>query len=585
MKRILVFVTGLILLLSIFAAANDGLNLISDKISIPEQLKNLKPVISDNRDACQLTEFNGNPVRYNQSGYYTGFQTVQIFDPQDCGADSTYPFEITSLDFLLYDDGSGIQWPVVVDIVVYDLYNDGGGCWGPGNELCRFSTTCDETTFSFEAAYPAIASVVFPEPCCVESLFCIGIEYTDQDENKFPSIIFDDNSYPDTCDIWMYYPYPPDDNWYEWYLVWGSGGRPGYPMWWVNGETVSSYCYMPDSDEDGVPDDLDNCPDDYNPGQSDGDEDEIGDACDNCPDDYNPDQLDSDEDLIGDECDNCPYVENPAQEDLDNDGVGHVCDNCPDWPNEDQADADNDYVGDICDNCPNDSNSAQMDDDWDDIGDVCDNCPNDYNPNQSDVDSDGIGDACDTSDYDSDGIPDYLDNCPGDYNPNQENGDGDDVGDACDNCIDDDNPDQADTDEDAIGDVCDNCPTVYNPDQADTNGNDIGDVCENYKYLPGDANMYNGSWPPSVIGGDVTYLVNYFRSLPSSQACLLDGFWCSADANGDCLIIGSDVTKLVNYFRGMTDLGHCPDYEPAWPTPDDLPVDAPEGWPNCDGLP
>ncbi|MCP4583860.1 MAG: exo-alpha-sialidase [candidate division Zixibacteria bacterium] len=102
------------------------------------------------------------------------------------------------------------------------------------------------------------------------------------------------------------------------------------------------------------------------------------------------------------------------------------------------------------------------------------------------------------------------------------------------------------------------------------------------EYLPGDVNMANGAWPPLVIGGDVTYLVNYFRSLPSSQACLLDGFWCSADANGDCLIIGSDVTRLVNYFRGLSDINYCPDYEPAWPTPDDLPEDAPQDWPNCE---
>jgi hypothetical protein len=103
-----------------------------------------------------------------------------------------------------------------------------------------------------------------------------------------------------------------------------------------------------------------------------------------------------------------------------------------------------------------------------------------------------------------------------------------------------------------------------------------------YDYLPGDANMTNGAWPPTVIGSDVTYLVNYFRSLPSSQACLLDGFWCSADANGDCNIIGSDVTKLVNYFRGLTDIEYCIDYEPTWPTPDDLPIEPPPGWPNCE---
>ncbi|MCP4581993.1 MAG: M6 family metalloprotease domain-containing protein [candidate division Zixibacteria bacterium] len=103
-----------------------------------------------------------------------------------------------------------------------------------------------------------------------------------------------------------------------------------------------------------------------------------------------------------------------------------------------------------------------------------------------------------------------------------------------------------------------------------------------YEYLPGDANMYHGGWPPLAIGGDVTFMVSYFRAMPSSQPCLLDGFWCSADANGDCLILGSDVTKMVTYFRGMTSLDYCPDYESAWPTPEDLPGDAPSGWPNCE---
>jgi len=88
-----------------------------------------------------------------------------------------------------------------------------------------------------------------------------------------------------------------------------------------------------------------------------------------------------------------------------------------------------------------------------------------------------------------------------------------------------------------------------------------------------------------VIGGDVTYLVNYFRGLPTSPPCPLGGFWCSADANGDCLVIGSDVTKLVNYFRGLTQISHCVDFEPAWLTPDDLPPSAPAGWPNCEDVP
>jgi len=103
-----------------------------------------------------------------------------------------------------------------------------------------------------------------------------------------------------------------------------------------------------------------------------------------------------------------------------------------------------------------------------------------------------------------------------------------------------------------------------------------------YAYLPGDVNMYNGDWPPSTIGSDVTYLVNYFRGIETSRPCRFEGFWASADANGDCNVIGSDVTKLVTYFRGAGILYNCIDFEPLWPTPDALPEEAPEGWPNCD---
>jgi hypothetical protein len=101
-------------------------------------------------------------------------------------------------------------------------------------------------------------------------------------------------------------------------------------------------------------------------------------------------------------------------------------------------------------------------------------------------------------------------------------------------------------------------------------------------YLPGDANMAAGVWPPSVIGGDVTYLVNYFKGAPANTGCMNNGFYASADANGDCLVIGGDVTRLVNYFRAEADISWCPAFAPAWPTPDDLPPDPPPGWPYCE---
>jgi len=79
-------------------------------------------------------------------------------------------------------------------------------------------------------------------------------------------------------------------------------------------------------------------------------------------------------------------------------------------------------------------------------------------------------------------------------------------------------------------------------------------------YVPGDINGDG-----SVLGGDVTYGVQYFRGLGDSPT---DSCWDSmvsrflyvaADANGSCEFLGSDITYLVNYFRGVhSSIRHCP---------------------------
>lgn len=58
---------------------------------------------------------------------------------------------------------------------------------------------------------------------------------------------------------------------------------------------------------------------------------------------------DADDDGVPDEEDNCPNTPNPNQEDADGDGVGDACDNCPDVPNPGQTDTDGDGTGDACD--------------------------------------------------------------------------------------------------------------------------------------------------------------------------------------------------------------------------------------------
>jgi hypothetical protein len=143
----------------------------------------------------------------------------------------------------------------------------------------------------------------------------------------------------------------------------------------VNADQGSAYVFGvldSDNDGDGVPDNVDNCPDVSNPDQTDTDGDGLGDACDNCPTAANPEQADADGDGVGDACDNCPTVANPDQRDSDGDGVGDACDNCPTVANPDQRDSDGDGVGDACDNCPTTANAGQADADGDGRGDACD---------------------------------------------------------------------------------------------------------------------------------------------------------------------------------------------------------------------
>ncbi|MCD6163623.1 MAG: carboxypeptidase regulatory-like domain-containing protein [candidate division Zixibacteria bacterium] len=113
-----------------------------------------------------------------------------------------------------------------------------------------------------------------------------------------------------------------------------------------------------------------------------------------------------------------------------------------------------------------------------------------------------------------------------------------------------------------------------------------------FQYMAGDVNQSLGLWIPRVIGGDVTFLVNYFKGSTASVPCMMHNseaanpyFWASADANGDCIVMGSDVIKLVGYFRGAQDILWCADYLPCWhpvdPTFDPPPATAPTGWPNC----
>jgi hypothetical protein len=96
----------------------------------------------------------------------------------------------------------------------------------------------------------------------------------------------------------------------------------GKAFWWLMAMTLSPM----DSDADGIADPADNCPNIYNPDQTDADGDGAGDLCDICP--GHDDRVDVDADAVPDGCDNCPMIWNPDQADADQDGQGDACEDC-----------------------------------------------------------------------------------------------------------------------------------------------------------------------------------------------------------------------------------------------------------------
>ena len=126
--------------------------------------------------------------------------------------------------------------------------------------------------------------------------------------------------------------------------------------------------------------------------EADTDFDGIPDGIDNCPTIYNPDQTDSDKNGIGDECDTQYWkvLYQQTKSELEE------CQNPPTTTTSvPETDSDDDGIPDSQDNCPNVCNNRQLDTDRDGFGDACDNCPTNCNTQQLDADGDGIGDVCD----------------------------------------------------------------------------------------------------------------------------------------------------------------------------------------------
>ena len=152
-----------------------------------------------------------------------------------------------------------------------------------------------------------------------------------------------------------------------------------------------------DSDGDGAPDCVDECPGGSDFIDSDGDE--LPDGFNDCaaaPDD----QADSDADGVGDARDACPAdggkslpgVCGCGSSDIDSagDGVSDCVDVCA--AGDDALDRDSDGVADACDTCLATADSDQIDSAGDGVGDACDRCAGE--DDLEDGDADGASDGC-----------------------------------------------------------------------------------------------------------------------------------------------------------------------------------------------
>ncbi|HQO09967.1 MAG TPA: OmpA family protein [Clostridiales bacterium] len=177
--------------------------------------------------------------------------------------------------------------------------------------------------------------------------------------------------------------------------VGGFGGlaQEDTPDWQVyTGITLTGNWIDPDTDKDGILDEVDSCP--TEPEDFDGFEDTDG-----CP------EADNDKDGITDLNDKCPLVPEDLDGYQDDDG-------CP------EDDNDGDGIKDSYDKCPNEPEDfdgyedqdgcPEFDNDGDGIKDDTDKCPLEPEDFDGWLDSDG----CPEFDNDGDGIRDESDKCP-----------------------------------------------------------------------------------------------------------------------------------------------------------------------------
>jgi hypothetical protein len=214
-------------------------------IPIPAEriVPSFHPFTPSGEGACVI-QYDSGSAAYYFPDFDTGWGLAVYMDPQNCGAQNSYPFKITGVQFYLrhYSNGRTAVWPVEIRVNIRNLQKD-TVCLGPSTILYH-----QTFTIPIDSSYDSLGrpmnldldSLTNPNStCCLNDSFFLEIIFTGGTSAPFPSLLMTDTTdSADTCHDWFLF----DGTYHEWYKAWILP-TPGNAIIRTKGYTHSLDCY------------------------------------------------------------------------------------------------------------------------------------------------------------------------------------------------------------------------------------------------------------------------------------------------------------------------------------------------------